>query len=259
MRTLPRQPALLLASSALLVFTACNAPTAPLADAVRSEPAYAKRTPPPPPPPVLSGRTPILFVHGFNSSASTWNTMVSRFRTDGWTAAELHAFSYDFSRSNATTASLIAKKVDSIRTATGAPKVAIVTHSMGSLSARYFLRTLGGSAKVSAMVSLAGVDHGTSGAYFCFQTSCVEMRPGSTFLSNLNATDETWGETFYATWRSPCDEVVNPRSSTILAGATNTETACLSHSLLKENATVFAQVRGFITAPTGPTLLALAP
>lgn len=183
--------------------------------------------------------------------------MLSRFRADGYTDAELHAFSYDFSKSNATTASIIAAKVDSIRAKTGAAQVVMITHSMGSLPARYYLRNLAGDSKVLAMVSLAGVDHGTSTAYVCLQTSCMQMWPGSSFLSALNATDETPGATLYATWRSPCDEVVNPRSSTILAGATNTETACMSHSQLKEDATVYSQVKAFIAAPTGPTILAV--
>lgn len=253
-----RHAALMLAGAAFAVLTACGNPTAPLSDVAASEPAFAKKVPPPPPPPPPApAHTPIVFVHGWNSSASTWSTMLGRFRADGWSDAELHAFSYDFSRSNATTASVIAAKVDSIRAKTGAAKVTLITHSMGSLSARYYLRNLGGDSKVAAMVSLAGVDHGTSTAYICLQTSCMQMWPGSSFLTNLNATDETWGTTFYATWRTPCDEVVNPRSSTILSGATNTETACMLHGQLKEDATVYAQVRAFVNAPVGPTLLAV--
>ena len=27
---------------------------------------------------------PILFVHGYSGSASNWDTMISRFRSDGW-------------------------------------------------------------------------------------------------------------------------------------------------------------------------------
>jgi triacylglycerol lipase len=252
-----RNAVLLLACSAFAVLTACGSPTAPSADDAGIGPAFAKRKPAPPPP--APAHTPILFVHGWNSSASTWSAMLGRFRADGWSDSELHAFSYDFSRSNATTAGIIAAKVDSIRAKTGAAKVVLITHSMGSLPARYYLRNLAGDGKVESMVSLAGVDHGTTTAYACLQTSCQQMWPGSSFLTTLNATDETWGTTFYATWRSPCDEVVNPRSSTILSGAINTETACLLHSMLKEDATVYAQVRAFITAPSGPTLLAAAP
>jgi triacylglycerol lipase len=72
------------------------------------------------------------------------------------------------------------------------------------------------------------------------------MRPGSSFLNALNSGDETPGAVHYGTWWSPCDEVINPDTSTILSGATNTQTACLSHSGVKESATVYAQVREFV-------------
>ncbi len=198
--------------------------------------------------PAAMANDPILFVHGWNSSASTWDTMVSRFAADGWTSAELNRWSYNTSQSNATTAQEIAARVDQIRSATGAAKVDIISHSMGGLSSRYYTKNLGGDAKVDEWVSLAGPNHGTSWAYGCFwNTSCVEMRPGSSFLNALNSGDETPGDVVrYGTWWSPCDEVINPDTSTILAGAANAQTSCLSHSGVKESATVYAQVREFV-------------
>ena len=193
--------------------------------------------------------TPILFVHGWNASGTTWTTMIARFKADGWTDAELANWSYDFKQSNATTASIIAKKVDSILAVTGAPQVAIVSHSMGALSARYYLRNGASFGKVDAMVTLGGANHGTNTAAFCFDTSCREMVPGSSFLTALNADDETPGAFRYATWWSPCDEVINPLSSALLAGATNTQTACLKHSALHEDATVYAQVKTWVNQP----------
>jgi triacylglycerol lipase len=193
-----------------------------------------------------SAHDPILFVHGWNSSSSTWNTMVSRFSTDGWTPAELNNWSYNWHQSNATTASQISSKVDSILAATGATKVDIISHSMGGLSSRYYLKNLGGTAKVDDWVSLGGPNHGTDTANFCFDTSCVEMRQNSTFLKALNSGDETPGTVTYGTFWSPCDEVINPDSSVALSGATNTQTACLSHSALHEDATVYANVRDFV-------------
>ena len=197
-------------------------------------------------PGVASAHDPILFVHGWNSSSSTWNTMVSRFQADGWTTSELNNWSYDWHQSNATTAAQIQTKVDSILAATGAAKVDIISHSMGALSARYYIKNLGGDQKVDDWVSLGGPNHGTSTANFCSDVSCVEMRPKSTFLTALNAGDETPGAVNYGTWSSPCDEVINPHSSVALTGATNTTTACLSHSALHEDATVYAQVRDFV-------------
>jgi triacylglycerol lipase len=182
--------------------------------------------------------------------------MVSRFKADGWTNAELANWSYNFRQSNATTASIIAQKVDSILAVTGATKVDIITHSMGTLSARYYVRNLGGEGKVDALVSLGGANHGTTTASLCFDVSCVEMRPNSTFLANLNSVDETWGTPRYATWWSDCDEVINPHSSVLLNGATNTQTSCMSHSQLHEDVGVYQQVRDMVnTAP----VLAVAP
>ena len=243
-----------LAVAALALASACADPLTGPASPAEPDAALAKKPvpppPPPPPPTPATVHTPVLFVHGWNSSASAWTTMVDRFRQDGWTSAELATFSYNTSASNATTAAIIATKVDSIRAATGASRVEIVTHSMGTLSARYYVRSLGGDGKVDAIVSLGGANHGTSTSYLCVQTACREMYPGSTFLNALNATDETWGTPRYATWWSPCDEVINPRSSTPLAGATNTQTACLTHSALHEDATVYAQVRDYVNQPS---------
>src|SRR5688500_1865427 len=191
-------------------------------------------------------RHPILFVHGWNSSGSVWSTMISSFKRDGWTDAQLASWSYNTSQSNATTAQQIRTRVDSILLATGATKVDVITHSMGGLSSRYYAKNLGGDAKIDAWVSLGGPNHGTTSAYACFQTSCVEMRPNSTFLKSLNATDETPGAPRYATWWSACDTVIEPDNSTPLIGATNTQTACLGHSDFYKDATTYAQVRGWV-------------
>jgi triacylglycerol lipase len=190
---------------------------------------------------------PILFVHGWNSSGSVWNTMIGRFQADGWTAAQTNNWSYNTAQSNVTTASQVNTKVDQIRAATGAAKVDIVSHSMGGLNTRYYLKNLGGAAEVDEWVSLGGPNHGTQTAYACFwNTSCFEMQPGSSFLNNLNAVDETPGAVNYGTWWSPCDNVINPDSSVSLVGATNTQTACLGHSDLYSDLTVYGQVRDFV-------------
>ncbi|MGW0366137.1 esterase/lipase family protein [Streptomyces sp. NPDC002990] len=191
------------------------------------------------------GPDPIVFVHGWNSNGSTWDTMASRFRADGWPDSHLHQWTYYANQSNATTASQLAEEIDRVLAATGARKVDVVTHSMGALSSRYYTKNLGGDAKVDAWISLGGPNHGTDTAYWCGGASCTEMRPGSTFLNSLNSGDETPGTSRYATWASPCDSVINPDSTVALAGAVNTRTACLSHGELRTDPTVYGQVRAF--------------
>lgn len=191
-------------------------------------------------------RDPIVFVHGFQSSGGIWGTMIGRFVTDGWPASQMYALSYDSNQSNATIALQIKTAVDNVITSTGAAKVDIVTHSMGGLSSRYFLKNLVGDSVTDGWVSLAGPNHGTTTANLCSLVSCIEMRPGSAFLTELNAGDETPGSPRYATWWSMCDQVTTPQQSVVLVGATNTETACLQHSQFYGDATVYQQVRDWV-------------
>lgn len=189
---------------------------------------------------------PIIFVHGFASSGQIWGTMINSLVADGWVTSDITNWSYDPTISNVTIAGIIKSKVDSISSASGAPKVDIISHSMGGLSSRYYSRELGGSEKLDAWVSLGGPNHGTTVANFCGAASCLEMRPGSAFLTALNQGDETPGTPRYATWWSPCDEATTPNESVILSGANNTQTACIGHSALYQNTTVYGQVRDWI-------------
>jgi triacylglycerol lipase len=190
---------------------------------------------------------PILFVHGYTSNAATWNTVISRFQADGWESNRLFAYTFSSTQSNATIAQAVAQRVNEIKAATGAAKVDIITHSMGGLSSRYYIKNLGGAANVDEWVSLAGPNHGTTWAYGCFFFSpCNQMIPGSSFLNQLNSGDETPGAVNYGTWWSSCDELINPDTSTILSGATNTNVGCLSHSGVKDSAAVYAQFRDFV-------------
>ncbi|MFF5785760.1 esterase/lipase family protein [Streptomyces sp. NPDC012693] len=189
---------------------------------------------------------PVVFVHGWNSDGSTWRTMAARLQADGWPVDHLDQWTYDATKSNATTAARLAEEIDRVLELTGAAKVDVVTHSMGGLSSRYYLKNLGGTSKVDAWVSLAGPNHGTGAARLCGGDPCVEMRPGSLFLNALNSGDETPGSPRYATWRSPCDLVISPGDSVALAGAVNSTTACLGHSDLQADEAVYEQVKQHI-------------
>ena len=191
---------------------------------------------------------PILFVHGWSESSSLWNTMIGRFEKDGYAKSALMAYSYNTATSNKTLAETEVKShVETLlKNNPGATKVDIIAHSMGSLNTRWYIKFDGGESKVDDWVSLGGPNHGTETANTCSQTSCIEMRVGSTFLSELNAGDETPGVVSYGTWWSPCDEIINPDESVILSGATNHKTACMTHAALTTDETVYKEVREFV-------------
>lgn len=197
--------------------------------------------------PVLK-HDPILFVHGYLGNNGNWQDMKNKFLADGWQDVELYAYNYSFIDSNASSAAEIRDQVDRIVATTGATKVDIVAFSIGSVSSRYYLKNLGGAAKVDAWVSLAGPNHGTSDVVNqnCQTTPCKEILPGSSFLTSLNAADETPGLTRYATFWSSCDATIEPVLSVLLTGATNTQVGCIQHLQFLTDDNVYRQVRNFV-------------
>jgi triacylglycerol lipase len=195
-------------------------------------------------------RDPVLFVHGWRGSAEQWGPMMQRFVDDGWSRARLFAWTLDPRDSNPAAAARIAARVDQILAATGARRVDIVTHSMGALSTRYYLKNLESGGKVDAWVSLGGPNHGIHVADLCISADCRDMRRGSAFLAALNRGDETPGEARYATWRSPCDEIIDPVDTVVLEGADNHLTGCVSHLGLLRDASVYRAVRDFVARRT---------
>jgi len=191
---------------------------------------------------------PILFVHGYAGNGGNWQEMKARFLADGWLDIELYSYNYSFTASNAVSAAEIRDQVNDIIARTGAAKVDIVAFSMGSVSSRYYLKSLGGTEKVDAWVSLAGPNHGTDAVenQNCGFTPCREIVPGSAFLAALNAGDETPGLVRYATWRSPCDATINPDETVVLAGATNNVTTCIAHLAMLSDEAVYRQVRDHV-------------
>ncbi|MGH3738853.1 MAG: esterase/lipase family protein [Micromonosporaceae bacterium] len=191
-------------------------------------------------------RDPVVFVHGYQGNSSSFYEMIADFKRDGYTDSQLYAWDYFSSQSNKTIAQQFAKYVDGVLAKTGASKVDIVGWSMGGINTRWYLKALGGTAKVDDYASLGTPHHGTNWAYGCPDIPCFEMRPDSAFMKELNAGDETPGAVHYGSWWSPCDELVIPHESPVLAGATNTKTGCISHFAFGTDDTVSAQVRAFV-------------
>lgn len=192
--------------------------------------------------------TPVVFVHGYTGSASNWTTAMSVFRSAGWSSSNLFAYEYNSYGNNITNARGLASYVDQVKSRTGASKVAIVNHSMGGLVSQYYLKVLGGNANVSHLASIAGANHGTTSAGACLVfVTCQQMYPGSSFIAQISAGDETPGSTRYATWYSPCDGVIVPYTSTVLgSGATNNLVACQNHIGFLTDTSVLSQIANYV-------------
>ncbi|MCE1254737.1 MAG: lipase [Anaerolineae bacterium] len=100
-------------------------------------------------------------------------------------------------------------------------KIDIVAYSMGTLAVRYFLQRLGGKKWVRRFISIAGPHHGTYMAYLRQNRGCRQMRPGSSFLNDLNLEPLPWGQVEVFSFWSPLDLMIIPPGTSRLAGAIN--------------------------------------
>jgi triacylglycerol esterase/lipase EstA (alpha/beta hydrolase family) len=116
--------------------------------------------------------------------------------------------------------------VERVLASTGAAKVSMVGHSQGGLMPRYYIKYLGGDQYVDDLVGVAPSNHGGTNFTAGIDTSnpvsqlfgqlcesCLQQNPGSTFLTDLNAGDETPGDVSYTQITTRYDEIVLPHTS----------------------------------------------
>ncbi|WP_405579816.1 esterase/lipase family protein [Streptomyces sp. NBC_01190] len=122
---------------------------------------------------------------------------------------------------------------DRVLAATHTAKVDIVGHSQGGMMPRYYLKFLGGAAKVNALVALAPDNHGTTldgltailpyfpGAADFLRSNLpglTDQVAGSAFQQQLNAGGDTVPGVHYTVISTVYDEVVTPYTTQALSG-----------------------------------------
>lgn len=160
--------------------------------------------------------------------------------------------------------------VDIVLHHTGKDKVIIVSHSMGGLVSRNYIKNHGGDEKVYKLVTIGTPNHGIYGnvGVLCGTIftgnlglqECEDMQYDSSFIAQINSGDETPENTNYLTIAGNCDyngedyhdEVVRV-GSVKLEGADNViiEGNCVSgietfHQELPSNLQVYQETMKFI-------------
>lgn len=204
--------------------------------------------------PAPTPRPPVLFVHGINGSSADFAALRQRMIADGWDDSRM--FVVDFADPswgcNVDNAAQIAARVDAILAQTGATSLQVVAHSMGSLSSRHYLKSLGGTSKVTTYVTLGGMHHGLSSS--CSPDfpgkPCVwsELCESGAFIAALNAAPATPGDLWWASIYGTADTTV-PNASSPIEGAENVSVEGVDHMGLLDDATTFAHVRRILGYP----------
>lgn len=92
----------------------------------------------------------------------------------------------------------------------------LVGFSMGGLVCRTYIQLLGGLARTRRLITLATPHQGTYMAYVCERPACVQMRPGSAFLTELNRDLSALHHLQFTSLWTPFDLTIVPAMSSVL-------------------------------------------
>lgn len=179
--------------------------------------------------PPAPSATPVLLVHGVLCNAGVWTSMRRRLAAAG--IGPLYALSYGPPLvSIERFAGQLAAKIDAILAETGARDVALVTHSMGGLVARAYLRRYG-TVKVRRAIMIGAPHRGSVHARLFPGVSLSQLRPGNAWLAALNAVRPPPEPPIVSIW-SWHDSMVAPQLSSRLEGARDVELSGVGHNAL---------------------------
>lgn len=116
-------------------------------------------------------------------------------------------------------AKIVAAKIEQAKKEQGTNKVDYVAHSMGGLIGRYYIQEMRGANNIDHFVSIATPHYGTQVAWLGIGDAAKQMRPGSDFLTKLNAGNPIYGGIKYTSIWTKTDEIVIPAESALLRGS----------------------------------------
>ena len=182
---------------------------------------------------------PVLFIHGLFCNAGVWRPAMVHLYRKGYR----QVFSINLEPPLGSInrfGSQVADCVHWICKETGATQVVLVGHSMGGLAARAALREPGLPEKVAKIVTVGTPHHGSWLAHLAPGENLHQMRPGSAWLTALNAAEPAVPITSIYGLH---DNLIAPQDSAILPNAKNIALAGVGHLAMGFSPRVLALLR----------------
>lgn len=187
---------------------------------------------------------PVLIIHGFLGTRGSMYLLERRLVEDGFVCVSFNLGTLNV-RDIRRSAFLIHRKIERILAQTPSQKIDIIGHSMGGLIGLYYVKKLGGHARVRKLIMLGSPVRGTWSALAgvmtlgLWSTSSWQLLPRSRFLDELAQGPIPPGVEV-STIAAARDWVV-PLTTTRLQGA-NAMTVPLGHSSLVVSEEVYRRV-----------------
>ncbi|MEH2114921.1 esterase/lipase family protein [Nostoc sp.] len=156
-------------------------------------------------------RNPVLLIHGIDDTEAVFHKMRAYLIQRGWSVYSLNLVP----NNGDVGLDELAKQLADYVTATFVPeqRLDLVGFSMGGIVSRYYIQRLGGINRVQRFITISSPHHGTVVAYGSWRPGCVQMRPNSIFLKDLNSDVVILGQLDFTSIWTPYDLMIVPANS----------------------------------------------
>lgn len=185
-------------------------------------------------------RIPVVLVHGYLCNHRIWDDVASALRAQGHAVLAVNLEPLFTSIENY--APIIEAAVADLCQQTGAPKVALVGHSMGGLAIRAWMR-VHGTRRVARVLTLGTPHAGTQIEPGTQTPNGKQMLWQSTWLAELSASETDATRALIRIALTPQDNIVYPQRAQVLPGLEPTVFKGMGHLQMCTDATVVAWVR----------------
>ena len=175
----------------------------------------------------INHRNPVLLVHGFNGTTAIFRTMSAYLATFGWEVYDLTLTPCNGDLGLAQLAQQVANYV--AKTFTPEQPLDLIGFSMGGIVSRYYVQRLGGIDRVQRFITISSPHYGTWTAYALERPACIQMRPGSAFLQELNRNAAILEQLNFTSIWTPFDLMIVPANSSKMPVGREVQVPVLYH------------------------------
>ncbi|MBD2517670.1 triacylglycerol lipase [Nostoc sp. FACHB-973] len=192
-------------------------------------------------------RNPVLLIHGIGDTEIVFRKMRAYLIQQGWSVHALNLVPNNGDLGLDELANQVANYVTT-NFASEQP-LDLVGFSMGGIVSRYYVQRLGGIKRVQRFITISSPHNGTVVAYASQRPGCVQMRPNSVFLQDLNSDADMLKQLNFTSIWTPYDLMIVPAKSSQMLAAKEMVVPVVLHPWMLTNSKTLAVISQILAQP----------
>ncbi len=197
-----------------------------------------------------NNRNPVLLIHGINDTGAVFHKMSAYLKNLGWSVYDLSLTPNNGDLGLDQLAHQVADYV--AQTFVPQQPLDLVGFSMGGIVGRYYIQRLGGINQVQRLIAISSPHQGTQVAYLSERPGCIQMRPDSAFLKDLNQDIAILNRLSFTSIWTPFDLMIVPATSSRIPVGAEVQVPVLLHPLMLTNTWSLKAVAKALAEPISP-------